>query len=132
MTEFASGITQVFHQTSAPVGWTKVTTFNQAMMRVTTSSVSSGGSSNFNTILTNRSTNSVSLGTSQIGSHSHNYPAKEARNGNTDRNFTCAGSFSIVWANTSNNLNNPPLGGSHNHSIDLSCRYTDVILATVD
>jgi hypothetical protein len=44
---FAAGTRLLFQQTTAPTGWTKVTTFDQAALRIVSGTASSGGTVNF-------------------------------------------------------------------------------------
>jgi hypothetical protein len=46
---FASGTALVFKQTAAPTGWTKLTTDNDAALRIVSGSVSTGGTVGFTT-----------------------------------------------------------------------------------
>jgi hypothetical protein len=86
--EFASGTALTFNQTSAPTGWTKLTTNDNAALRVVSGSVSTGGSVDFttafasqtpagtvSTLITNVSgtIGNTTLTTSQIPSHTHTF-----------------------------------------------------------
>ena len=75
-----------FAQASAPTGWTKQTTYNDAMIRITNGTPTSGGSSGVSSILTNRSIYSsvgpfpVTIGpttvsTAQMATHNHTVAA---------------------------------------------------------
>ena len=78
------GATMLFAQASAPRGWTKETTFNDTMLRISSSTVGSGGSVDFSTAMnstyltvsgsgsaTNVTIGSASLTTAQIPAHTH-------------------------------------------------------------
>ncbi|OYW78885.1 MAG: hypothetical protein B7Z19_06350, partial [Polynucleobacter sp. 32-46-5] len=73
--EFASGTALLFNQTSAPTGWTKVTTNNDAALRVVSGTVGTGGSVAFTTAFTSQSVSGTvgdtTLSGSQIPSHDH-------------------------------------------------------------
>lgn len=81
--EIISGYSTLFQQTTPPINWTKVTTYNDYTLRVVTGATSSGGSisftSNFNTktvSLPGTPTGSigpVALTLSQIAPHVHQY-----------------------------------------------------------
>ena len=78
---FASGTKMIFQQTSAPTGWTKITSnTNQRALRVVSGTAGSGGSHNFTTVFTSSratsgaSVSSHTLTTSQIPSHTHDTP----------------------------------------------------------
>jgi len=64
--EFASGTILTFGQTAAPTGWTKITTNDNAALRVVSGSVSSGGSVAFTTAFASQ-TPSGSVSTSVTG-----------------------------------------------------------------
>lgn len=71
---FPSGTRLLFQQTSAPTGWTKDTTatYNDSAIRVTTSTVGTGGADNFSTLFgTSKSTAGYTLQTADIPAHSH-------------------------------------------------------------
>lgn len=80
---FASGTKMLFQQTSAPTGWTKDTSHNDKALRITSGTVSTGGSVAFETAFASQTpagsiSNSVSgstashtLSVSEIPSHTH-------------------------------------------------------------
>lgn len=114
---FASGTKMIFQQTSAPTGWTKITSnTNQRALRVVSGTAGSGGSHNFTTVFTSSratsgaSVSSHTLTTSQIPSHTHDTPnhthTVDFDIGNTDLDHTHdAGSY------------NTDSQGNHNHEI---------------
>jgi hypothetical protein len=82
--EFSSGTRLLFQQTSAPTGWTKDTSYNEHALKITSGSVSSGGSVDFTTAFASQtpsgsvsissisgSAGATTLSTPQIPSHSH-------------------------------------------------------------
>lgn len=75
--KFASGTALMFRQTAAPTGWTKVTTDNNAALRVVSGSVSSGGSVDFTTAFANQAVagtvGGTTLTTAQIPAHGHTF-----------------------------------------------------------
>lgn len=87
--EFPAGTRLLFHQPSAPAGWTIDTTYNNYAVRIVSSGGGdSGGSQTFtSTFSTSRSASitktssgsvaSHTLTTSQLASHSHSYTAVE-------------------------------------------------------
>lgn len=81
-----AGAVMVFAQTSAPTGWTKITTYDDAILKVSINSVTTGGTNGFSTTFTNKTlSGSVSftspvatVGTStvsapQIQPHTHTF-----------------------------------------------------------
>jgi hypothetical protein len=75
------GATMLFVQTSAPTGWTKVTTYNDRGLRCVSGSVSTGGVNTFSSTLTSKTLNgslslsgsagSTTLTTPTIAAHVH-------------------------------------------------------------
>lgn len=136
----ASGTAMIFNQTSAPTGWTKVTTHNDKALRIVSGAVGTGGSVAFSTAFASQSVSgtvgSTTLSTSQMPSHSHIATAWEGSFGPT-------GSGRLYYSRNGD-LTYQPIGtdsvgggGSHNHSftgtaINLAVSYVDVIIATVD
>jgi hypothetical protein len=123
--EFSSGDTLVFHQTAAPVGWTKQTAINDYGLRVTSGAVGTTAGTAFSTIFAQTTVGSTTLSTAQIPSHTHGYLLP------TFPTITPGGAFpaggSLTGGTTDGGTGG---GGSHNHSINLSLSYTDVIIAS--
>ena len=71
--EFASGTKMLFRQSSAPVGWTKDTSINDAVLRVVSGSVSTGGSTGFSAAFYGAGVDvgSTALTAAQMPSHTH-------------------------------------------------------------
>jgi hypothetical protein len=145
---FPAGTAMLFQQTSAPTGWTKVTTYNDYALRIVSGTASTGGSTAFTTVFTNQtptinvsglSAGATTLSLSQIAAHSHSTqyyvqngcsyprcPAKPALTG---------------FAQPSSSFSTDSQGGgsSHSHSISgsatssavtLNVQYVDCIIAT--
>jgi hypothetical protein len=117
---FASGTVMLFQQTSAPTGWTKLTTHNDKALRIVSGTVGSGGATAFSAVM-NGSVNATTLTTTQIPSHAHGgvlissnafFQAGTNRVGNVGSTDAAGG------------------GGSHTHSMDVA--YVDVIMASKD
>ena len=74
-----AGTVMVFQQTTAPVGWTKLTTNDNNMLRVVSGAVTTAGTTVFTTVFTNQtpavsipaSADAVTLTTAQIPAHTH-------------------------------------------------------------
>lgn len=134
---FPSGTRLVFQQTTAPVGWTKVTTDNNKALRLVNGTVGSGGTQPFTTAFSNKSVTGSVAGTvaghtltlSQMPSHRHftingvtttDYPVPSASNSVT---FKSNGSFSGPNYTLTGDVTEPTIGrtnaqggdGSHNH-----------------
>ena len=95
-----------FLMASAPVGWTKITTFNDCSVRITSGTASNGGTSNFSTTFVSKTasgTRNLSLATDSVsaGSPTHNHA-------NSSRNYSVVAS-NVNPAGTSPSM--PALSG---------------------
>jgi hypothetical protein len=133
--EFASGTALLFQQTSAPTGWTKVTSYNDYAMRVVSGSTSTGGSVAFSTAFASQAISgtvgSTTLSTAQMPSHQHS-TTPYAPGGAA---AYVASSYNSFFDGASGVSGSTGGGGSHNHSfsgtaINLAVQYVDVIIAT--
>ena len=150
---FAPGTIIVFGQTAAPTGWTKITTYDNAALRIVSGSAASGGSVDFTTAFASQAVSgsignttdtgtvgSTTLTTAQIPSHTHSFPT--------------SGCFGVQAITPTTGGSDPTPGvssatgggGSHNHSltmnahnhtftgtaINLAVKYVDVIFASKD
>jgi hypothetical protein len=133
-----SGTVMLFYQSSAPTGWTQVTTQNNKALRVVSGAGGgTGGSVAFTTAFASQSVSGTvgdtTLTTAQMPSHNHQ------RNNGTGGTGSASGSMAtgrnfdytpVIMSNTGG-------GGSHNHTftgtaIDLAVQYIDVIIASKD
>ena len=157
-TVFTSGTRMLFQQTSAPSGWTKVTSgVDNRALRIVTGSVGSGGSNGFTNVLnstvttSNGSVSNHTLTESQIPSHYHyafrSGNAGQLRNGSnlSSNNYPGSGTgpgnlyetYNITARNEVPNVGRTSNAGStsaHNHgftnpNFNLNVLYTDVIIA---
>ena len=148
----------LFQQTSAPTGWTKVTSgVNNNALRIVTGSVGSGGSNGFTNVLnstvttSNGSVSNHTLTESQIPSHYHyafrSGNAGQLRNGSnlSSNNYPGSGTgpgnlyetYNITARNEVPNVGRTSNAGStsgHNHgftnpNFNLNVAYRDVIIA---
>jgi hypothetical protein len=129
---FPAGTRMSFQQTSAPTGWTKDTTaaINDAILRLVTGSVTSGGTTAFSTWNAQTATGATTLSTSQIPSHTHGIVNDGAEG------IGSAFSYGQIEGGA------PPQtfiasqatggGGSHTHSLTQSLKYYDFIIASKD
>ncbi len=129
---FPSGTPLVFPQSSAPTGWTKITTHNDKALRVVSGTASSGGSVDFSTAFVSQgvagTVGNHTLTIAEMPSHSHTIPS-----------FATAGGTGVsTGVQNSATLTGAQGGdGAHNHSftgtaINLAVKYVDVIIATKD
>jgi len=141
--EFASGTDMVFHQTSAPTGWTKNTTaaLNDGALRTTTGTVGTGGTVAFETAFasqavagSNGNTGATTLSIAQLPAHTHTsqLPTANGAAGNSSGS-PVTDVIAVATSSTGG-------GGSHLHggstfsgtAIDLNVKFYDVIIAAKD
>lgn len=155
--DFPSGTKMLFVQTSAPPGWTKLTTADNAALRVVSGTAGSGGSMNFTTAFTARSVSGAvgdtALTADQIPAHRHNmfdiydttqfyelgdYPSNTPAWGSNSGGNTEYSMNTNLSQNASVGITGATGGGlSHTHSffgsaIDFAVKYVDAIIAQKD
>ena len=148
----------LFQQTSAPSGWTKVTSgVDNRALRIVTGSVGSGGSNSFTGVLNstvstgNGSVSSHTLTEAELPSHYHfafrsgnfgqlrngsnmsanNYPGSGTGAGNMYETYNISASGSVSNVGRTSSVGS---GSGHNHgfsnpNFNLNIAYTDVIIA---
>lgn len=145
----------LFQQTSAPTGWTKVTSgVNNRALRIVTGSVGSGGSNGFTNVLnstvttSNGSVSNHTLTTAQLATHYHNVWTRneiaiDGSRGSTSNSGQAGGNWNryvgyrqVHGSNDSYTPTSENTGSSnsHNHgftnpNFNLNVAYTDVIIA---
>jgi hypothetical protein len=129
------GTRMLFQQTSAPTGWTKITTNNDAALRVVSGTASSGGVTDFSTIfsITGPLSSATILSTAQIPNHSHSLSP------NFNVNFSRAGFDPGGLAFLTSDAGGGPFsitatgsGAGHTHTTPMQVKYVDVIVASKD
>lgn len=110
---FAAGTRSPFQQTSAPLGWTKDTSFNDYAPRIVTGSVTSGGTSNFSTVFGLTTTDAVAL-----------TPGQMCDNTVTANTRTTGSGSTVVTAS-----HNGGTSAGHSHGIELRVKFVDFIIA---
>jgi hypothetical protein len=132
---FPSGTAMLFVQTTAPTGWTKVTTYNDAALRVVSGAVSAGGATGFATVFSASgvASNSISLTTAQMPSHNHSLSP------NFNVNFSQAlfdpGGLGFLTSQAGGptfSISNTGSSDTHYHTTTLNLKYVDTIIATKD
>jgi len=157
---FPSTTAMIFKQTAAPTGWTKVTTDTDAALRVTSGTISTGGTIGFTTAFANNAVGGTAISTTQMPSHSHTSGGVYALSGGAHTHTISpaqyvsgsssgsSGSDAESYAGSTRMAADS--GGAHIHSLtgstaaagsgaththsyqDLSVKYVDVIVATKD
>jgi hypothetical protein len=124
-----SGTKQIFVQTAAPTGWTKETSHNDKALRVVSGTASNGGIDSFSTTFgSGKTTDSHTLSTPQIPSHTHGIIADTSGQPTILRITAGYGpgatitNFSVAEGG----------GGAHSHNLNLDIAYVDTIIATKD
>lgn len=147
----AAGIKTLFFESTAPTGWTKLTTHNDKALRVVSGVGGSfGGSTAFSTVMASRtpagsvtvSNAAFTLTTSQIPSHTHGAIANSGSGGGaTVANWAVSNAFGANASNFGSTGNGGLGGGSHTHNntasfsgtaMDFAVQYIDMILCSVD
>jgi hypothetical protein len=120
---FPSGTRMSFNQTAAPTGWTKDTSsaINDAVLRLVTGSVSSGGSTGFSSWNSTTATGAYTLATADIPSHTHTAAVVTSSMVNSQFQTGTAGAGDTGATGG---------GGSHSHSLSNNIKYYDFIIAS--
>ena len=127
-----SGTVTDFFQAAAPTGWTRLTTYDDALIRIVGSAApASGGSNGFvATFNAQTVTGNFTLTTATMPSHPHTLPGGDAGP------VLVSNSPQSIYAVQSNGTNNSTntlsagSGGAHSHPITTAIKYVDVLLAT--
>lgn len=125
-----AGTLQIFYQTAAPTGWTKSTTHNNKALRLVTGTASSGGTNSFTATFTNRNVDNFSLTSAETPLHSHDFIFTGETSGLSSANKAAGARNSDSFNNE--NISNSGSSSAHNHGVDFSVRYVDVIIASKD
>ena len=158
---FPAGTALLFQQTSAPTGWTKVTTNNDAALRVVSGTASTGGSVGFTTAFASQAVSgtvastgsttatgtvgATTLSTGQMPSHTHTTTpyapgGAAAYLASGYNSFFDGGSGVSGAAGGGGSHDHTFTGAGHTHTsgaftgtaINLAVKYVDVIVATKD
>lgn len=147
---FQTDVTMLFQLSSAPTGWVKQTSHDNASLRIVSGSISTGGTLNFTTVFASGLyTGNTTLTTAHIPAHTHSGTTSTGGDHNHTLTFySSGGSSGPTW--TSNGTTSSPnnrntdttgshshtfttssvgSGGAHNHSLSLNVKYVDFIIA---
>jgi len=131
---FDQGTAMLFQQTSAPTGWTKQTTVNDKALRVVSGTAGSGGSLAFSTVFGKTATDSFTLTTTEMPSHTHPPDGSGQVYVLTDQSADIPAGGGIYYRGTRVTGATGATGssGGHVHGMDIRVQYVDVIIATKD
>lgn len=136
---FPAGTVMLFAQTTAPTGWTKVTTYDNAALRVVSGTAGSGGTVNFTAAFASQAVSgtvgNTTLTVDQIPAHTHSGTVGIILENVAHSNGFEEGRGSPDWR--VGPMGSIGGGQAHTHSfsgtaIDLAVKYVDTILATKD
>jgi len=140
---FAAGTILTFHQTSAPTNWTKITTYNNAALRVVSGNVGTGGAVDFSTAFTSQTPSgtvgATALTIAQMPAHTHTGGNLGTSTDGSSRAGTVLRASRVGISNfvTLGATSSTGSGATHTHTftgtaINLNVKYVDVILAQKD
>lgn len=146
---FPATTVMLFCQSTAPTGWTKLTDQDDAALRVVSGSVGSGGATAFSSVFVgNRSVSSTStsgnvgtttLSTGQMPAHSHTLSENRVHNASGGGSLIRGSESNILVRTLTLSTEGQSLshghtftGVSHDHTLDMSVKYVDVIRAQKD
>lgn len=126
---FEPGTRMPFHQPSAPTGWTKDATLNDAALRVV--SLAGGGIVHGTLGISSTITGDHQLTILEMPSHHHTYSLRSYLAGHGTDSAECwAGGVAVNTGNTGGGIAGVGPGNAHNHPLAL--KYVDVIICEKD
>lgn len=123
------GSVMLFQQANAPSGWTRISTFDDAAIRVVGNAVpSSGGANGFTSRLVSQvSVDSHALTTAEIPTHTHNFGFNSGTGGNSSQIAPFFANTSIPDSFVTSSAGS---GAGHNHTLTLGVKFVDIILCS--
>ena len=116
----------LFQQTTAPVGWTKLTTHNNKALRIVTGAVGSGGATAFTSVF------GGSKFTGLEGNHDHTYSGTTSGPSGTKNTLSSTVNPLPTATHTHTYSGSTSISPAHAHSLSLDLQYVDLILAQKD
>ena len=155
---FPSGTRLLFNQSTAPIGWTKVTTYDDFALRVVSGSVGTGGSVVFSSAFSSHTmsgtTDGHTLTIAEMPTHNHDITdpshthafnvtqgipssAGPHSGGYNDMNQQTMTTLSTSVGVTGITINNQGGGAAHTHpftsaAVNIAVKYVDVIICQKD
>lgn len=123
------GSVMLFQQTSAPTGWTRVSAFDDAAIRVVGNAVpGNGGSAGFISKLVSQiGVDSHVLSAAELPTHSHTFGFLITSGSDNTQVSLFQATGGIALSYTSSAVGG---GGGHNHTLTLGVKYLDIILCS--
>jgi hypothetical protein len=125
---FPRGTVLCFWQAAAPLGWTKLTTQNDKLLRIVSGAggpTGGGGANPFSTVNAQTVVGSTTISTTTMPSHVH-ADGFVSVGGSGPNSSSCNGPAPTAQGNTGATGG----GGAHNHSLTMSIQFIDLILAS--
>lgn len=129
--KFDSGTRMLFQQSTAPIGWTKVTTHNDKALRVVSGAAGMGGTVSFSSAFVAANVGATELTTEQMPSHTHGVTVPTYIETGTGL-VASGGAGTPLEANVPLTTDATGGGQSHTHTLNLDVTYVDVIIASKD
>lgn len=135
-TSLSAGTKMLFVQSSAPVGWTKLTTDDNKALRIVSGTAGTGGSVAFTTAFSSQAISGTvdghALTTSEIPSHTHSYTAAGGVIG-----VAAGTNYNVMWSPGGSTTGAAGSGAAHTHgltatALNLAVQYVDAIIAVKD
>ena len=139
--DIPSGSVMVFHQASAPTGWTQDTTYNDQALRVVSGAGGGGGGANgfVSRLVNSFNTGYYTITTTTMPSHNHggsNHRHSKFLTSNSstlvqgwNRGQNLGGTY---WTNYAYGTTSEGSNGAHRHAVQHNVLYRNVILASKD
>ena len=124
--EFNSGTVMIFRQDAAPVGWTKDTSLNDYGLRVVSGAVGATPGTAFSTVFAQTTVGNHALTSAEMPAHNHDFLGPGADTTTGGGGFAAGGSRGATFTGSIGG------GAAHNHTVNLTLAYADVIIAAKD
>jgi hypothetical protein len=128
---FPSGTVMPFIQAAAPTGWTRITTYDDCLLRIVgTATPSSGGATAFSSYNAVTATAAFTLTTATAPAHQHGTPYRYYSPDTTNNGPFATPSSTAAWGFYNATSNDGGSGGSHTHGVTRNIKYVDALIAS--